>query len=129
MAIFSGLASLQRHRQLFQVNLIRGKAFQVTDGNGLIQIPAPAFVFTRMRTDPPQHARQGQAFHDKLHRLGILAHFNELDIALDINAGRAGQGAGSPVQFVDGKPGRNGLGIEPIDGFSFGQSQIKGIGE
>ena len=79
-----------------------------------------------MGADTPQDSRQRQALHDELHRFLVLAHFDELDVALDIDLGRAGQGAGSPVELFNGIGGGHGLGKMPVGCGAGAQTFVEG---
>ena len=114
---------------IFDVDGIGRIAFQAADGHRLVHILAAAFVFTGMGADPAQDAGQRQPVHDQFQGFRRLAGLDQLDIALDLNFRRAGDGAGGPVQLLDGKGGRNGLGIETINGLAFVQPHVEFVGD
>jgi hypothetical protein len=82
-----------------------------------------------MRAHPPQHAGQGQALQDQLHGLPVFALTDKLHVALDVDAGRAGGGAGRAVLFINGKGDGNGLGKRPVNGFAVGQALVPLTGQ
>ena len=106
-----------------QIHLVRGKALQIADGHGLIQFGAAALGLAGMRADPAQDPGQGQPLHDELHGFLVFAHLDELDVALDIDLRRTGQGAGGPVQLLDAEGRGDRLGIEAVNRLPVGQAR------
>ena len=82
-----------------------------------------------MGTDPAQDPGQGQPLHDQLHGFGVFAHLDELHVALNIDLRRAGQGAGGPVQLVNGEGPGHGLGITAVRRLAACHTQVEFIGE
>jgi hypothetical protein len=78
-----------------------------------------------MGADASQRPGDWRPVHDELDRLGILAHFYELDIPLDIDVSRAGHGARRPVQFGNGEGRRDRLGIRAINGLTGPQIDVE----
>ena len=84
---FFGQSQLARgeHRAL----LIGGKPFQQPDGDGLVGSAARADRFARMRADPAANGGKRVALADQIHRLEIFLLLDELDVALNVDPGRA----------------------------------------
>ncbi len=78
-------------------------AFQAADRHRLVHVLAAAFVFAGMGADPAQNPGQRQPVHDQFQGFRRLPGLDQLDIALDLNFRRAGDGAGGPVQLLDGE--------------------------
>ena len=82
-----------------------------------------------MRTDASQHPWKRKFFHDDFQRFLILALFDHLDVALDVESGRACQAAGGFILFFNGIGAGNGLGILFVGGPAGGQTPVELVGK
>ena len=114
--------------QGLQVDLVRGEAFQLADGHGLVPLPPPAGRFAGVRADPAQDPGQRQPLHDQADGFPVLALPDELDVALHVDPGRTGGHAGGPVIFVDAKGDGHGLGKGAVNGTPQGKPFVPEAG-
>ena len=97
------LAALDRRRQLLarrivphaQVMAIGGVALQRADGDGLVDLAAPAVVFAGMRADAAQHIGEGIGRAGQQIRFLILRDPDGLHIAPAFGMNRTGGAAGN----------------------------------
>ena len=68
-----------------------------------------------MRANPAQHSRQRQPFHNQLNGLPVFPLADKLNVALHVDARRAGDRARRPVFFVDTKCDGYRLGKRTVD--------------
>ena len=120
-----GLGLHQGRREAGHVGRIGREALQRADGHRLVQFGPAALGLAGMRADPAQDPGQRQARHDELQGFFVLAQFDELHVALDVDLRRAGEGAGGPVQLHDAEGRRDGLGIEAVGRLPVGQPLVE----
>ena len=111
------------------IELVGSQAFEVANGDRVIHIAPAAGIFTPMGADAAENAGQGQVFHDDFERFLVFALSDHLNVALDVQSGRAGHTAGGLVRFLDGKRTWNGLGIFFIGGLSVAESLVVFAGQ
>ena len=78
-----------------------------------------------MDADTPQYTGQRHFPHNNFNGFFVFADLDHGQVALNIDAGRAGQGTGSPVCLVDGKFSGNGLGEMAINRLAHSHVRIK----
>jgi len=74
---------------------IGGVPLEVIHPHRLVGKVAATFAFAGPGADAPADGREGVGFLDQGHRFGISAHRHQGDVALDVDAGRAGQLTGT----------------------------------
>jgi hypothetical protein len=109
--------------------LIGGQPFEIPDGDRIIDFTATASILASMGANPPQNTGKGEVFHNNVERLFIFTLPNHLDVALDIQPGRAGQATRGFVALFDGKSAGNGLSIFLVCGFPYGQPFVVFVGQ
>ena len=114
---------------LARIELIGGQAFQIPDGNRLIDLTAPAGVFAFVRANPPQDAGQRELLHNYFQGFFVLALLDHLDIALNIQSGRACQTTGGSVCFLNGKGSRDRLSVHFIGRLFIRKTFVVFVGE
>ena len=82
-----------------------------------------------MRAYASQHPWERKLFHDDFQGLLILSLFDHLDIALDVQSGRARQAAGGVILLFNGIGAGDGLGILFIGGPAGGQTPVEFVGK
>ena len=112
-----------------RIHLIGGQALEFADGHRLVHLAAPAGVLAAVGADAPQHAGQRQVVHDDFQGLGVFALAHHLNVALDVDARRAGQAAGCLVGFFDGVVDGDGLGVLLVGRLAVDQSQVVIVGQ
>jgi len=68
--------------------------FRSRYGDGIVGLAARAFGFARMRADAAADGGKRVALADEFDRLEIFLFLDELDVALNVHAGRALEFAG-----------------------------------
>ena len=107
-----------------RIELIGGKPLEIANRHRLILFTAAAGLFTAVGADSAQHTGQRQILHDDLKGFLVLPLLDHLNVALHIQAGRAGQPARGLVRFLDGKGAGNRLRIFLVRGPARGQALI-----
>ncbi len=72
--------------------VVGGDALQAADGDGLVEVLAPAGRLAGREAGAAENARERQFFTYHGDGFGILAEADELDVARHVDAGRAGVG-------------------------------------
>ncbi len=79
--------------------LVRGEPFQQPDGDGIVGLAPRAFGLAGMCADAAADGRKRISLADEFDRLEIFFLFDELDVALDVDPGRARHFAGRVAIF------------------------------
>ena len=82
-----------------------------------------------MGTYASQDSRKGKLFHDDLKGFLVLSLFDHLDIALDVQSGRACQAAGGFILLFNGISAGDSLGVLFICGPAGGQTPVEFVGK
>jgi hypothetical protein len=108
---------LTRDLYFAAVVLIGSQTLQVANGDRFIDVTAAAGVFTPVRANSAQYAGQRQILHDNFQGFLVFAHFDHVDIALNVQTAGARQATRGFIAFFDGKSPGNRLGILFIGSF------------
>ena len=91
----------------------------------IVGLAARAFGFAGMRADAAADGRKRVALADEFDRLEIFLFLDELDVALDVHAGRALEFAGRMAVLEDAENVRGGLGVKFGDALAGAEAAVE----